>query len=189
MNVDKKIQEKLNERKWYHRVTAITLVFSLLCAFFVPLDLVMPGFALTDSDLNNGVPYMEGAPLASAPQGAADLTSHINSVTIAAGGQTYSGTSGSKLTIEGGAADPLALSIAMTYEFSSKAALADVLNSGFSYYQMDEAIKPNNGYYGDTMIVTDAAWSRTKAAGYYSISETGLIVIHYTDDYIAYLNN
>lgn len=189
MKLDNRIQEKLNERKWYHRLTAITLVLSLLCAFFVPLDLVMPGFALTDSDLNNGVPYMEGAPLASAPQGAADLTSHINSVTIAAGGQTYSGTSGSKLTIEGGAADPLALSIAMKYEFSSKAALADVLNSGFSYYQMNEAIKPNNGYFGSTMVVTDAAWSTTKAAGYYSISETGLIVIHYTDDYLAYLNN
>jgi len=189
MKLDNRIQEKLNERKWYHRLTAITLVLSLLCAFFVPLDLVKPGFALTDSDLNNGVPYMEGAPLASAPQGAADLTSHINGVTIAAGGQTYSGTSGSELTIEGGAADPLALSIAMTYEFSSKAALADVLSSGFSYYQMDEAIKPNNGYYGSTMVVTDAAWSTTKAAGYYSISETGLIVIHYTDDYLAYLNN
>jgi len=43
MKLDNKIQEKLNERKWYHRLTAITVVFSLLCAFFVPLDLVKPG--------------------------------------------------------------------------------------------------------------------------------------------------
>ncbi len=48
MKLDNRIQEKLNERKWYHRVTAISLVFSLLCAFFVPLDLMMPGFAATD---------------------------------------------------------------------------------------------------------------------------------------------
>ena len=51
MNVDKKIQEKLKERRWYHRVTAITLVFSLLCAFFIPLDLVMPGFAVTEEEI------------------------------------------------------------------------------------------------------------------------------------------
>ena len=54
MKLDNKIQEKLNERKWYHRLTAITVVFSLLCAFFVPLDLVKPGFAATPDVVHPG---------------------------------------------------------------------------------------------------------------------------------------
>ncbi|MEE5993619.1 MAG: GDSL-type esterase/lipase family protein [Oscillospiraceae bacterium] len=189
MKLDDKIQEKLNERKWYHRVTAITVVFSLLCAFFVPLDLALPGVALTNESLNNGVPYIENAPLTSIPAGAADLTSKIDSITFTVGGQTYTGTKNSEVTVQGGSADPLGLSIAMIYEFSDKASLSDVLSSGFSYYQMTSDIKPNNGYYGSTMIVIDADWNPTKAAGYYSISEGGLIVIHYTDDYLTYLSN
>ena len=74
MRIQDRINERLNERKWYHRATALTLVFSLLCAFFVPLELVKPGFAATEDGyeeydesmeqmyLAGGIRLLESAP-------------------------------------------------------------------------------------------------------------------------------
>lgn len=44
-DVSNRINEMLYEHKWYKRFTAITIVMSMLCAFFVPLDLIRPGMA------------------------------------------------------------------------------------------------------------------------------------------------
>jgi hypothetical protein len=47
-DVSNRINEMLYEHKWYKRFTAITIVMSMLCAFFVPLDLIRPEVAVSD---------------------------------------------------------------------------------------------------------------------------------------------
>lgn len=182
-----RIQQMLREKKNHSRVIALITALSLLMMFFVPYAGVMPGVALTNANMNDGKPYMDGEALTSAPSGAVNLANNINKAVFTAEGQTYTSTNGSAVNIKAGDADPAAIRIDMSYQFS-KEELQAVLDSHFSTYQIATEVKLDNSYYGDTMIVTDADWSTTKVAGYYSISDLGLIVIHYTDDYLAYLS-
>ena len=180
----------LRENRLRCRVIALMTALSLLAMIAVPYLRVLPGAALTNGNLNDGIPYMVGEALTSAPPGSADLTGRIKSLSVKVGDNpAQTGTAGGSITVDGGNGNSAGLTIAMTYEFPNQEALAEVLASGYSYYQMDQSVQPNNVYYGDQMRVTDATWSTTKAAGYYSISREGLIVIHYTEDYLAYLAN
>lgn len=180
----------LRENRLRCRVIALMTALSLLTMIAVPYLRVLPGAALTNGNLNDGVPYMVDEALTSAPPGAADLTGRIKALSVKVGDNpAQTGTAGGSVTVDGGNGNSAGLTIAMTYEFPNQEALAEVLASGYSYYQMDQSIQPNNGYFGDHMCVIDATWNTTKAAGYYSISGDGLIVIHYTEEYLAYLAN
>ena len=180
----------LRENRLRCRVIALMTALSLLTMIAVPYLRVLPGAALTNGNLNDGVPYMVDEALTSVPPGAADLTGRIKSLSVKVGDNpAQTGTAGGSITVDGGNGNSAGLTIAMTYEFPNQEALAEVLASGYSYYQMDQSIQPNNGYFGDQMRVIDATWNTTKAAGYYSISGDGLIVIHYTEEYLAYLAN
>ena len=180
----------LRENRLRCRVIALMTALSLLTMIAVPYLRVLPGAALTNGNLNDGIPYMVDEALTSVPPGAADLTSRIKSLSVKVGDNpAQTGTAGGSITVDGGNGNSAGLTIAMTYEFPNQEALAEVLASGYSYYQMDQSIQPNNGYFGDQMRVIDATWNTTKAAGYYSISGDGLIVIHYTEEYLAYLAN
>ena len=191
MNIDKKIQEKLNERKWYHRLTALTLVFSLLCAFFVPLDLVLPGFAITSDNLNDGLDYFD-VPYAGSTEGFTNYAKYIfgkftvgnNTLTVNKDG-TVVGTD----NFDAGSSDPASIRIEFSYELD-KDQMSGLLEKPFAYYQLDSALKPANSYSGSTLSFTDPDWNGgTTIAGYYSINTNGLIVFHYTADYINYLKS
>ena len=193
MNVDKKIQEKLNERKWYHRVTAITLVFSLLCAFFIPLDLVMPGMAMSVNIDTLGTTILATAGNAwfddvqTTPLGD-NLSGKITKISITSDGETFDGT---PIIIDAKDADPLMFKMNLSYNYDGAQLKASgILDSHCVYYQIPEnTVKVRQSYFGSEMRVTDSAWNEEVPSGYYSISEDGLVVIRFTDDYITYLEN
>ena len=108
-DVNNRIYEKLNERKWYHRVTAITLVFSLLCAFFVPLELVTPGMAITSNNLNDGVDYFDG-PYSGSTAGFTDYTNFITGK-FTVGQQQEVTIKGDSAVIDAADADPASIRI------------------------------------------------------------------------------
>ncbi len=58
------------------------------------------------------------------------------------------------------------------------------------YYVLPENFTVLESMYGESVYVLDEEYSTDEAAGYYSIDEsTGLIVIQFTDEYIAYLKD
>ena len=184
-DVNNRIYEKLNERKWYHRVTAITLVFSLLCAFFVPLELVTPGMAITSNNLNDGVDYFDG-PYSGSTAGFTDYTNFITGK-FTVGQQQEVTIKGDSAVIDAADADPASIRIEFNYELD-KDDLTGLLSTPFAYYQLDSKLVPQNNYSGSTLSFTDPDWNDgLTTAGYYSINTSGLIVFHYTSDYINYL--
>ncbi len=193
MKLNDRINEKLTERKWYHRLTAITIVFSLLCAFFVPLDLVKPGIAISIQNTINA------AVLATAGNSTwfddvqetalgDNLSGKIKSISITSGGQTYNG---SPIIVDAGNVDPLLFDISLSYNYDgSQLRSSGILDSHCVYYQVPpNTVTINQSYFGKEMIVIDGDWNEEVPSGYYSISESGLIVIRFTDDYISYLEN
>lgn len=185
MKSDVRINNKMNERKWYHRFTAITIVMSMLCAFFVPLDLAKPAKAITSNDLNDGLDYFDG-PYEGSIEGFTDYKDYVSgSFTI--GQQQEIAIEGESVVIDAGAANPAAIRIEFSYELD-KEEMASLLEKPYAYYQLDPALKPRNSYSGSTLSFTDPDWNGGQTiAGYYSINMDGLIVFHYTSDYINYL--
>ena len=185
MKSDVRINNKMNERKWYHRFTAITIVMSMLCAFFVPLDLAKPAKAITSNDLNDGLDYFDG-PYEGSIEGFTDYKDYVSgSFTI--GQQQEIAIEGESVVIDAGAANPAAIRIEFSYELD-KEEMASLLEKPYAYYQLDSALKPRNSYSGSTLSFTDPDWNGGQTiAGYYSINMDGLIVFHYTSDYINYL--
>ncbi len=184
-DVNNRINEKITVRKWYHRVTAITIVFSLLCAFFVPLDLVKPGMAITSNNLNDGVDYFDG-PYSGSTAGFTDYTNFITGK-FTVGQQQEVTIKGDSAVIDAADADPASIRIEFNYELD-KDDLTGLLSTPFAYYQLDSKLVPQNNYSGSTLSFTDPDWNDgLTTAGYYSINTSGLIVFHYTSDYINYL--
>ena len=192
----------LINKKRNTRFAAFVIALSMVIAFIIPYAMDLPGIALTKNaganisiDPSAELISLKGddnpwfdTPVTTIPSGAKDMSANITKASITTGGNTYTSENGSALTIDVGAADPAMLNIDLNYEFS-KEELQDILTSHYVYYQIDADVQLSNSYFGENMTVTDAAWSTTKVSGYYSISSDGLIVIHYTDDYINYLAN
>ena len=199
-NLNMRVRQMLINKKRNTRFAAFVTALSMVIAFIIPYAMDLPGIALTKNaganisiDPSAELISLKGddnpwfdTPATTIPSGAKDMSANITKASITTGGNTYTSENGSALTIDVGAADPAMLNIDLNYEFS-KEELQDILTSHYVYYQIDADVQLSNSYFGENMTVTDAAWSTTKVSGYYSISSDGLIVIHYTDDYINYL--
>lgn len=186
MKLDNRIQEKLNERKWYHRLTAITLVLSLLCAFFVPLDLVKPGFAETGETETTSDAFTDAS--ADAPTGALDLRTFITNLTI--GNQNAV-----QVTADG---TPYQLDVNLNYVISQSAMenaeITDIVNGIPTHPYLTYLISSSDfslnrdQQYGETCTVMDGS----RLAGYYSLKKindtSARLNIRLTKDYIEYLS-
>lgn len=186
MKLDNRIQEKLNERKWYHRLTAITLVLSLLCAFFVPLDLVKPGFAAMDSDV---------------PAGAYSIENDISNVSIS---NVQNGSaSGSNVTGNVNADD---VSFSMTVDFVINDRSHDKIDTSKPYIylpiakeELEVLLLDESKKTGDASD-SSSGWTTYRqnhpgvgeSTGTYEIFPTGdgsygYIVLHFNQNYIDYV--
>lgn len=107
----------------------------------------------------------------------------INSVGIKYNGETYNQSSTSEtVTINiTDIGDNNSASASFTLNYSITSPSTTFANNNCIYYQLPNGIKiQSGGYSGSTMTVLDNG----NVAGYYSISDSGLIVIKLTDDYI-----
>lgn len=112
-DVSSRINEKLYEHKWYKRFTAITIVMSMLCTFYVPLDLIRPGMAAEgDSSTSQTTPGntwfddVQTSPLGD------NLSEKLKGITIISGGKKYST---SPIIIDAGTVDPFLFDVALDY--------------------------------------------------------------------------
>ena len=188
MNADKKIQEKLNEHKWYHRMTAITLVLSLLCAFLIPLDLIQPGFAETsgwDGEYSD-------TPADTIPAGATNVYSALTKVVS------------SPEVLYGGSSSQVIAKFYLDYNFDSGSGVSTT--QPYVYYDLPANLIAKEDLCGSDRYSTDTSdtwkeWYNKKypdaesvptKIGYYTIckkSTTGksLLVLKFTDDYAEYV--
>ena len=190
MKIQDKINQRLNERKWYHRATALTLVFCLICAFVVPLDIwtdtgvVRPAMALTTSPLSGTQEYFDPIPDTN--------TWKVENwgINLAYGylqdiGVTYNNQ---PLTvpyqIEGGTDGSVNFKLKLNYKFDDP---TNVISDPYVSYQLPSNVSIEQNSYGDKAVVNDPNYSGT--AGYYFITTTGLVVIHFTNDYIKYVKD
>lgn len=203
-DLQNRIQQMLNEKKNHNRAVALITALSLLMMFIVPYVGVMPGAAITTengtTNWNDGSPYFSGGAVTEIQDnsGFTDLSGKITGATFTIGDTEYTSTNGSDVTIEGASANPVSFGVKMSYSLTAdqlsaiigtKNAETGVYEGGvpYAYFELDDKVKPDQSYFGDGRIITDEAWSKTKVAGYYSIAENGLIVFHYSDEYITHL--
>ena len=118
---------------------------------------------------------------------------HITKVDVSlkeidtSGKEVYRAYSGSEVS-----GDLAELRIDMTYSFDSASSVVNDPDHCV-YFNLAESSNPSDvlkikqPYFGDGQKVTDAEYSTTKPSGYFSIATNGMIVIHFTDDYINYL--
>ena len=184
--INNRISEKLNQRKWYHRVTAITIVMSLLCAFFVPLDLVKLGFAATEADV---------------PSGAYSIENDITGVTI--NGIEGGSISGTTITGDEGSDS---VSFAMSVNFVINDRTHDKIDSSKPYIYLpiskEEMEILTTG--SNTGYATDGSngwtnWQQNHPgtspySGTYTVHPTGdgsygYVVLEFNQDYISYVKS
>jgi len=184
-DLSNRINERLYEHKWYKRFTAITIVMSMLCAFFVPLDLVMPGFAATNYTFPAGQEYFDPIPdretWNNSSWGTNLANGYLDEAQVKASASD-SWVSPENFNVQGGDNTEVELYLKMNYSFADA---GPVISDPFVCYQLPSNVKVSQSSYGVNAVVTDPNYSGT--AGYYFISDTGLVVIHFTHDYIEYV--
>ncbi len=185
MKLDNRIQERLNERKWYHRVTAITIVFSLLCAFFIPLDLIQPGFAADDESDSTSDAFTDAS--ADAPSGALDLSQFITNLTIGNENAVQVTASGTPYQLD------VNLNYVIPQEEMTDKKLTEIKDGIPTHPYLTYLISSDNfslnreQQYGETCTVMDGS----RLAGYYSLKKindtSARLNIKLTKDYVEYL--
>ena len=161
----------LTDRKNHIRVISMITALSLIMMFVMPFTEIMRVEA-------EGEEYYP-AVVTSPPSGGSDFNSRIDTISI--NGEEYGST-----PVNAGNGNDFKFSMSLTYSYN-QAQLQDsgILNSHCMYYQVPSGIVIPKDYFGSDMKVIDEQYG---LSGYYSIShETGLIAIHFTDAYIAYL--
>lgn len=186
MNTNKKIQEKTRERSIRSRLTAVGIVLSIILALFVPYFEVLPVSAVSNGNWDDGVNYMEEA---ITQAHGFNLANNIDNVSFTIGTITYSSNGTGAVTVQAGSNDPVDVEVNMEYKFTREQMLESgvLTNGGYVYYQMNANIHIENPIFGVGRYVTDSSWSTTEPAGYYSISNDGLITICYTKAYLNHL--
>ncbi len=171
---------------------AFVLALSMLVSFAVPLSLIQPADSMTiqTSPLAEQVAMASGgwfsAVQATKPDGSYDFSSNITNTTVTAkdGNQVTDNGDGT-VTIQGGSAAGVNVNLKLQYTVSSTSVSK---SNPYIYYQLPEGVTVPDVYYGEEMQVIDSTYEDGGyLAGYYSISNDGLIVIRFTDDYIDYL--
>ncbi len=164
------IEEKLFARKWYHRLTALTVVLSLLCAFIVPLSLARPGAAATPDVV---------------PAGAYSIENDVTGVEI---GNVSGGTS-SGTTITGGqGAD--AVSFTLTADFVINDRTHDKIDTSKPYIYLPVSKDDLSVFLAAGASNTGSATDSSNAWASYcqlyfgdnQIHPTGTYTIYPTDD-------
>ena len=184
--ISSRISEKLTERKWYHRIAAITVALSLLCAFFVPLDLMELGFAATDSDV---------------PAGAYSIENDITGVSI----NEVSGGTASGATITGNAgSDSVTFSMIVNFVINDRT--HDKIDSSKPYIYLpiskeELEILTTGSNTGEAMD-SSTGWTNWRQnnpgispnSGTYTVYPTGdgsygYVVLQFNQDYINYVKS
>ena len=184
--ISSRISEKLTERKWYHRIAAITVALSLLCAFFVPLDLMELGFAATDSDV---------------PAGAYSIENDITGVSI----NEVSGGTASGATITGNeGSDSVTFSMIVNFVINDRT--HDKIDSSKPYIYLpiskeELEILTTGSNTGEAMD-SSTGWTNWRqnnpgiapSSGTYTVYPTGdgsygYVVLQFNQDYINYVKS
>ena len=184
--LDKKFQEKISEKRIRSRLTAVGIVLSLVLGMFLPYFETLSASAVSNGNWDDGVNYMESA---ITQAHGFNLANNIDNVSFTIGDTTYSSDGTGAVTVKAGSDDPVAVMVNMEYKFTREQLLESgiLTNGGYVYYQMNANIKIENPIFGVGRYVTDASWSTTEPAGYYSIDSDGLITIRYTQAYLNHL--
>lgn len=166
------IQHMLADRKNHIRVISMITALSLIMMFVTPFTEIMRAEA-------EGEDYFT-AVVTSQPSGASEFGERIEKISI--NGVEYGNT-----PVDAGNGNDFQFSMALNYKYT-KAQLQDsgILDSHCMYYQVPSGIVIPRDYFGSDMEVID---NRFGLSGYYSISQTGLIVIRFTDAYIEHLKD
>lgn len=202
-NPNIKIKSNLNERKWYHRITAFALVFSVLMAFVVPLNmwnLIKPGFA----DSGNGSGGSDKLYFETAQTTVIGTPITEYDYTIVTKGGTFDKTSATPLEVTASPDTSIDLSLKMNYVFSSKEVVEAIeKNGGYIYYVLPENMTFEKNYVGSTSKVKDSQYANKVwggadvPSGYYSIwngvkddgtKTNPILVIHFTPAYVEYFS-
>lgn len=118
------------------------------------------------------------------PENSVDFTNNITSATIEVAGQTAKAPGGNaEIIVDAGDANSIDASFNITYTISKDGSgtNAVTVDNPCIYYQLPDGVS-TAGFSGENMTVNDPDYSGY--AGYYSISEDGLVVIQFTEDYI-----
>lgn len=199
------IHSLLQKRRHSRRTAVVMAVLSLLLLAVIFCISVMPGISATRLGLGSDTPVISGVKLLGAEPGGTETTyfssvqntplgddlgtdNKLQSISISYGGQTYSG---SQVTINAGSDSTLDLDLTLNYMYTnSQLRSSDIFETHCIYYQVPEGtVNIPQDYFGPERIVLDTDWSDEYPSGYFSVSQSGLIVIRFTDDYINYLQN
>ena len=162
MNSQKKTQQIIQDNHLHRRIIAFLVFLSVCAGFIMPYMGISPGFAET-----NGV-YFESQQK-TIPDGAAQLQE--NMIT------KFEPENPDKIKNDGTKAE---FRIELSYANMSGVDLSQP----YIYYQLPSNIDiVKGGFYGSDKRIWDEKYQKGPA-GYYSISEDGLIVIKFTDSYI-----
>lgn len=162
MNSQKKTQQIIQDNHLHRRIIAFLVFLSVCAGFIMPYMGISPGFAET-----NGV-YFESQQK-TIPDGAAQLQE--NFIT------KFEPENPDKIDNDGTKAE---FRIELNYANMSGVDLSQP----YIYYQLPSNIDiVKGGFYGSDKRIWDEKY-QNGPAGYYSISEDGLIVIKFTDSYI-----
>lgn len=179
----------LNNRKNINRIVSLVTAFSVVLMFLMPFISVIPiqvsaaphidpnyNLLITRKGDSAVFDNVQTTPLGN------DLSGKITDVSI-------NGNKSNSISINSGSITPALLSLALSYDYSGdQLASSGILDSHCVSYQLDTRnIEIKQDYFGNGMQVIDANWNESEPSGYYSISTDGLIVIRFTDNYIAYL--
>ncbi|MBP3760201.1 MAG: Cna B-type domain-containing protein [Ruminococcus sp.] len=162
------------------------MTFVVPYAEFIPAEAIKistPIESVTMTTGDNATAWFEdvqGSPLGD------NLSGKIKTIKIGNTELTGSDTT----EIIAGNADPLHFKMSLSYGYDGgQFAESGILDSHCVYYQSPpNTVEINQDYFGKGSFVRDDDWSVEVPSGYYSISQTGLIVIRFTDDYINYLS-
>lgn len=203
-----RMQQLIRENRMHSRAAALLTALTLLMMCIVPCISMQQGAAITTTndgtDWNDGIEYFLGNAPKAIPQnsGYTNLSGKITNASFKVGNaEPYvfeKGKNNNEVTIDAQNANPVSLDVNMGYSISEEDVSAiigtkDPVTGEYSggqpyaYFQMDPKIQPSQSYFGPGCIITDDSWNPKKIAGYFSISETGLIIFRYSDEYIAHL--
>ncbi|MDE6833706.1 MAG: Cna B-type domain-containing protein [Ruminococcus sp.] len=182
------IQKYITNHQKHKKYLAGVLALSVLVSFGVSAGLIMPAISMTDEDTNQSVSY-EAVPLANESGGIqyqylerAYSVSEVSGNGIDFGDKITNVSVGAPTNItEDDEAD---IKVYLDYKFTSEDDVKNKItkeNPYIYYHITDSDIKiPQGGFFGEACKVFDGS----TLAGYYSISESGDIVIKFINDYI-----
>lgn len=191
-DIQKRIRRLAEENRQRSRMLAFLLALSLIFVFIVPFAAAPSGRAISNSNLNDGIPYMTEA-LTSAPDGSTDMDGNIDKITVQVGDSVYTKSLNDPapriISVDGGNGNSVDVMLELEYQFDN-AEKDRIVQTPYVYYYLEAPLSIPNDLFDAGMFITDDDWSKTKTAAYFSISrETGLIVIHYTDAYVEYMRS